>query len=152
MKMPTMGKITIGSVVLFQSLFDTIINSVQMVLDRMPQITQGYDSLASVNATLNGVSFHVPAGKCVAFVAKSGEGKSTLLNLILGLYSKQSGEILIDGIDIDDLDKNSFRRYVAVVPQNTVLFSGTLWENLVYGLNYISTARVMEEVQEKAQE
>jgi ABC-type multidrug transport system fused ATPase/permease subunit len=38
------------------------------------------------------------------------------------------------------------------VPQNTVLFSGTLWENLVYGLNYISTARVMEEVQEKAQE
>lgn len=71
------------------------------------------------------VSFHVPAGKCVAFVAKSGEGKSTLLNLILGLYSKQSGEILIDGIDIDDLDKNSFRRYVAVVPQNTVLFSGT---------------------------
>ena len=74
------------------------------------------------------------------------------MNLILGLYSKQSGEILIDGIDIDDLDKYSFRRYVAVVPQNTVLFSGTLWENLVYGLNYISTARVMEEVQEKAQE
>ena len=179
------GKITIGSVVLFQSLFDTIINSVQKVLDRMPQITQGYDSLASVNEilfekdmerngtqklpapvrgeievkdlvfsyadekepTLNGVSFHVPAGKCVAFVAKSGEGKSTLLNLILGLYSKQSGEILIDGIDIDDLDKNSFRRYVAVVPQNTVLFSGTLWENLVYGLNYISTARVMEVLQ-----
>ena len=69
------------------------------------------------------------------------------MNLILGLYSKQSGEILIDGIDIDDLDKNSFRRYVAVVPQNTVLFSGTLWENLVYGLNYISTARVMEVLQ-----
>ena len=121
------GKITIGSVVLFQSLFDTIINSVQKVLDRMPQITQGYDSLASVNEIL---------------FEKDMERNGTQK-----LPAPVRGEILIDGIDIDDLDKNSFRRYVAVVPQNTVLFSGTLWENLVYGLNYISTARVMEVLQ-----
>ncbi len=176
------GQITIGAVVLFISLFDTVINSVQKVLDQMPQLVQGYDSLRSVNEILfekdvekngtrklpqpvkggievrdlvfsydegdrpvfNGLSFSVPAGKSVAFVGRSGIGKTTLLSLILGIYSKDSGQILIDGVDIDELDKNNYRSYVAVVPQNTVLFSGTLLDNLVYGLNYVTTERVME--------
>ena len=176
------GFISIGSVVLFQSVFDMIINSVQKVLDELPQITQGYDSLVSVNeillerdierdgtlrlpepvrgeielknvtfayeddqtSVLDGVSLRIPAGGSVAFIGKSGAGKTTVMNLILGLYSRKSGEILIDGVDIDALDKNSYRRHVAVVPQYTVLFSGTLWENLVYGLKYVSTEQVMD--------
>ena len=175
------GYISVGTVVLFQSIFEMIISSVQKVLDEMPQIVQGYDSLISVNEILferdverNGtvqlpepvqgaiemrdvvfsygadqppvldkVSLSIPAGSSAAFIGKSGAGKTTLMNLILGLYAKQSGEITIDGIDIDALDKNSFRRHVAVVPQNTVLFSGTLWDNLVYGLKYVSLERVM---------
>ena len=176
------GFISIGAVVLFQSVFDMIINSVQKVLDELPQITQGYDSLVSVNeillerdierdgtlrlpepvrgeielknvtfayeddqtSVLDGVSLRIPAGGSVAFIGKSGAGKTTVMNLILGLYSRKSGEILIDGVDIDALDKNSYRRHVAVVPQYTVLFSGTLWENLVYGLKYVSTEQVMD--------
>jgi len=176
------GLISVGTVVLFQSVFEMIINSVQKVLDELPQIVQGYDSLVSVNEilferdierngavqlpepvrgaielrdvvfsydagqppVLEGVSLSIPAGSSAAFIGKSGTGKTTLMNLILGLYSKQGGEILIDGIDIDDLEKNSFRRHVAVVPQNTVLFSGTLWDNLVYGLKYVSVERVLE--------
>ena len=176
------GAISVGTVILFQSVFEMIISSVQKVLDAFPEIVQGYDSLVSVgeilyeqdvehNGTgqlpepvrgeielrdvvfsyagdrkpvLNGVSLRVPAGESAAFVGKSGAGKSTLLNLILGLYACQGGQILIDGEDINEIDKNSFRRHVAVVPQRTILFSGTLWDNLVYGLSYVSTAQVLE--------
>ena len=176
------GYISVGTVVLFQSVFEMIISSVQKVLDELPQIVQGYDSLISVNEilferdmerngtvqlpepvqgaielkdvvftydadqppVLDGVSLSIPAGGSAAFIGKSGTGKTTLMNLILGLYSKQGGEIKIDGIDIDDLEKNSFRRHIAVVPQNTVLFSGTLWDNLVYGLKYVSVERVQD--------
>ena len=176
------GSISVGTVLLFQSIFEMIIASVQKVLDTLPEIVQGYDSLISVNEilferdvehngtgqlrepvrgeielrdvvfayekdqspVLNGISMRIPAGSSAAFVGKSGAGKTTLMNLILGMYSSRSGEILIDGMNIDELDKRSYRRYVAVVPQSTVLFSGTLWENLVYGLNYASTERVLD--------
>lgn len=175
------GRISIGTVVLFQSVFEMIINSLQKVLDEMPQITQGYDSLVSVNEilleenveqngalilkkpvrgafsvrnvtfryadeaapVLDGVSFDVPAGSSAALIGSSGSGKSTMLSLLLGLETPQSGEILVDGVNLQELDKNSYRRYVAVVPQNTVLFSGTLWDNLVYGIEYASRERVM---------
>ena len=93
---------------------------------------------------LKDVSFRVPAGGSIAFIGKSGEGKTTILNLLLGLYSVWDGEILIDGVNLETLEKTAYRRCVAVVPQHTVLFSGTLWDNLVYGLNYISTERVLE--------
>ena len=90
------------------------------------------------------VNLHVLAGKSVAFVGRSGSGKSTALSLLVGLHSPQEGRITIDGMDLDKLDKNRFRRHIAVVPQTSVLFSGTLWENLVYGLKYVSVDRVME--------
>ncbi len=176
------GHIEVGTLVLFQSVFDLIINNVQRLLDSVPLITQGYDSLCSVNEilyardiehngnkrlpgpmkgeiefrnvsfgykpdrtpVLNNISFKVPAGGSAAFIGKSGEGKSTILKLILGLYSAGDGEILIDNVNLDTLEKSAYRRGIAVVPQNTVLFSGTLWDNLVYGLRYVTTDRVME--------
>jgi len=177
-----MGYIDIGTLVLFQSIFDLIVVNVQKMLEALPMISQGYDSLVSINEILysndieqNGsnvihepirgdlefknvtfsydaekepvlkdISFRVPAGGSVAFVGKSGEGKSTILNLILGLNSVQSGEILIDGMNLDDLEKTAYRHNIAVVPQNTVLFSGTLWDNLVYGMGFVSPDQVME--------
>lgn len=180
------GRIDVGTLVLFQSVFDLIINNIQKILDAVPLITQGYDSLFSVNELLysrdieqNGtkllptpvrggiefrnvsfcyeettgsilrdVSFKVPAGRSVAFVGESGQGKTTILNLILGLYCAKSGEILIDGINIDQLEKSAYRRYVAVVPQNTTLFSGTLWDNLVCGLSYVTAGEVMEVIRQ----
>ena len=60
------------------------------------------------------------------------------------MYAQQKGKILIDGIDLNNLEKNSYRSHVAVVPQNTVLFSGTLWDNLVYGLSYVTTEQVLD--------
>jgi len=171
----------IGSVVLFLSLFDMMIATIQRSMDAAPQITQGLDSLHSIHEllsaqsmertgtrrlprpirgeiamedlvfrydadkppVLDGVNLRIPAGKCVALVGPSGNGKTTILNLILGLYARQSGSLLIDGVDIDELDKNHFRHSVAVVPQTPILFSGTLWDNLTGGMEYVSTAQVM---------
>jgi len=90
------------------------------------------------------LSFRIPAGKSVAFIGPSGSGKSTIMNLITGLLQKESGEILIDGVEIDRIRKSSYRRQIAVVPQKTVLFAGTLWENLVYGQNYVTHDDVTE--------
>lgn len=107
-------------------------------------VSFSYDDGAE--SVLKDISFRVPPGGSAAFVGKSGEGKTTLLNLILGLYNAQSGEILIDGKNLNTLEKAAYRRSIAVVPQTTVLFSGTLWDNLVYGLRYVSAEKVMDVV------
>ncbi len=93
---------------------------------------------------LNNLSFKIPAGKSVAFIGKSGSGKTTIMNLLTGLLQKDSGEILIDGVEIEDIKKNSFRRQIAVVPQKTTLFAGSLWDNLVYGQTIVTYDEVCE--------
>ena len=74
----------------------------------------------------------VPAGSSVAFVGPSGAGKSTLLSLLMGFCRPDAGRILVDDIDLRDMDLKSYRSQIAVVPQNTILFSGTLRDNIAY--------------------
>ena len=74
----------------------------------------------------------VPAGSSVAFVGPSGAGKSTLLSLLMGFCRPGAGRILVDDIDLRDMDLKSYRSQIAVVPQNTILFSGTLRDNIAY--------------------
>ena len=74
----------------------------------------------------------VPAGSSVAFVGPSGAGKSTLLSLLMGFCRPDAGRILVDDIDLRDMDLKSYRSQIAVVPQNTILFSGTLRANIAY--------------------
>ncbi|NLP83287.1 ABC transporter ATP-binding protein [Microbacterium sp. CFH 90308] len=81
------------------------------------------------------VSLDIPAGQTVAFVGSSGSGKSTMLNLVLGFVRPTSGRILLDGADMQDLDLRAVRRFVSVVPQESVLFEGTIRENIAYGLD-----------------
>lgn len=83
--------------------------------------------------TLQDVSFHVPAGKVVAIVGPSGAGKSTIVNLLARFYDPVRGAILLDGRDVRDFALQSFRRQIGIVPQETILFSGTLEDNLRYG-------------------
>ncbi len=83
---------------------------------------------------LNGLSLKVNPGETIAFVGESGSGKSTAINLVTGFYFPTLGTLKIDGISIKDIDLHSYRQHIAVVPQNSVLFSGTVRENITYGL------------------
>ncbi|MDE2345337.1 MAG: ABC transporter ATP-binding protein/permease [Gammaproteobacteria bacterium] len=91
---------------------------------------------------LHGVSFPVPAGSKVAVVGPSGAGKSTLARLLFRFYDAGSGRILIDGQDIRDVTRDSLRRNIGIVPQDTVLFNDTIYYNIVYGRPDASRAEV----------
>jgi ATP-binding cassette, subfamily B, bacterial MsbA len=94
------------------------------------QVVLQYEGAAS--PALNGLSLHVPAGQTVALVGSSGAGKSTVVSALLRFANPQSGRILIDGQDIDDLKLSSLRRHFAVVSQDIVLFDGSVAQNVAY--------------------
>ena len=83
-----------------------------------------------VKPVLNKVSCDFAAGSFIGIVGQSGSGKSTMMKLLPRLYSPQSGKILIDGYDIDKVELYSLRRQIGIVPQDPLLFSGTVAENI----------------------
>ena len=83
--------------------------------------------------TLNDISFDAPAGSIVAIVGPTGAGKTTLASLLPRFYQPAGGHIRIDGIDIQDLTMASLRRQISLVPQEPMLFSGTIADNIRYG-------------------
>ena len=99
--------------------------------------------------TIRGVSLSVNPGDCVAFVGSSGCGKSTMINMIIGFLQPTGGVFKLDGKPIDALDLSAYRHFISVVPQNTVLFKGTIKENILYGVEGISDKR-FEEILEAA--
>ena len=82
------------------------------------------------NKVLKGIDFKINSGETVAFVGKSGAGKSTIFNLICKLYNAQSGSIKIDGIDINELDKDSIRGNITIISQDPYIFNMSIKENL----------------------
>ncbi|WP_282167264.1 ABCB family ABC transporter ATP-binding protein/permease [Shewanella japonica] len=82
---------------------------------------------------LKDVSFSIPAGQKVAVVGESGAGKSTLIKLLFRFYDVDSGLITIDGQDIRQLTQQALRQSIAIVPQDTVLFNDTIYNNILYG-------------------
>ncbi len=82
---------------------------------------------------LDGVSFEAHPGELVALVGPTGAGKTTVANLIPRLFEKQGGRILIDGVDVSRYGLRSLRRQVALVPQQPILFTGTIADNIRYG-------------------
>ncbi|HEX4891265.1 MAG TPA: ABC transporter transmembrane domain-containing protein [Alphaproteobacteria bacterium] len=82
---------------------------------------------------LNNISFTIAPGETVALVGPSGAGKSTLLQLLLRFYDPAAGSITLDGVDITKADPRAVRRRIAIVPQNTIIFSTTARENIRYG-------------------
>lgn len=82
---------------------------------------------------LKDISFTANAGETVALVGSSGSGKSTIANLILRFYNPIKGQILFDGQNIDEIDLTLLRQQIAYVPQEVILFAGTIAENIAYG-------------------
>lgn len=84
---------------------------------------------------LKGISFIAKSGEITAIIGSTGSGKSTLVNLIPRFYDVTSGRILIDGVDISELTQEELRAKIGLVPQEAILFSGTIAENISFGNN-----------------
>jgi ABC-type multidrug transport system fused ATPase/permease subunit len=93
---------------------------------------------------LRGVSFLVPAGKQVALVGSSGSGKSTIASLIQRFYIPTAGEIRFDNRAASEFDLTDLRRHMAFVPQEVILFGGTIYDNIAYGAPGASEQEVRE--------
>lgn len=97
---------------------------------------------------LNDLTFDVKSGETIAFVGESGAGKSTIMNLLLGFGFPQSGVLKIDGKDITQINLKSYRKQLAVVPQNTILFSGSIRDNILYGTGNVSEEKLKRVIDE----
>ncbi|MFJ5762466.1 ABC transporter ATP-binding protein [Neobacillus sp. NPDC093182] len=166
------GSITPAEVVMYQTYFTTVVNSVSSIITLIPTIAKGLESVNSIGEILTAgevenhenkpkikqidgnfslqqvcyrypnsdqtilqdINLEVKQGETVAFVGESGSGKSTILNLLIGFIQPTEGKILLDGYDMSSIDLRSFRHHLAVVPQSTILFSGTILQNITYGM------------------
>ncbi len=111
-------------------------------------ISFNYPSRPDLNV-LNNISFAAEQGQQIAIVGPSGTGKSTVTNLLLGFYNAQSGHILIDGKPSTDYPLTYLRSQMALVPQDVILFGGTIGENILYG-RPTATKDEVEEAAKKA--
>ena len=98
---------------------------------------------------IDNFNLNVEPGECIAFVGASGCGKSTIMNMIIGFLKPVSGVMKIDGKDIEMLNLEDYRKFIAVVPQNSILFTGTIRENILYGMKNVSEER-LQDIMDKA--
>lgn len=131
------------------------VNSIgEVLLEEDIEHNEGKKKLANVNGrfefkdikfkyknteknVLEGLNLVVNPGETIALVGESGAGKSTILNLVIGFYGATEGQLLVDGEDITEIDLRSYRRHLAVVPQTSILFSGSIKENIIYGMEHV---------------
>jgi ATP-binding cassette subfamily B (MDR/TAP) protein 1 len=95
----------------------------------------------------NGFSLRVPNGTTMALVGQSGSGKSTVVSLVERFYDPQSGEVLIDGVDIRRMNLGWIRGKIGLVSQEPVLFSSTIRENIAYGKDNLTTEEIKRAIE-----
>jgi ATP-binding cassette subfamily B multidrug efflux pump len=141
---------------------------VNQILDTVPEVQDTPDALAlpersrgevvlqdvsfhyngtGDEAVLNGVNLVAEAGQTVAILGATGAGKSTLVNLVPRFYDVSAGRILIDGLDVRQIEQDSLLAHVGIVPQETILFSGTVRDNIRYGRPEASDEEVIAAAQ-----
>lgn len=98
----------------------------------------------TTKGSLDRINFVIQPGEKVGIIGKNGSGKTTLQKLILGLYSPTEGSVLIDGIDINQIDPADLRRNIGYVPQDVVLFKGTVRENIVQKAPYVNDIQIIK--------
>jgi ABC-type multidrug transport system fused ATPase/permease subunit len=108
-------------------------------------ITFAYPTRQDIDV-LKSISFHIGAGQKIALVGYSGAGKSTIVQLLLRYYATDRGYISVDGKDIRQYDILSYRQNIGIVPQDVILFGGTIRENIAYG----KPSATNEEIQQAA--
>lgn len=106
-------------------------------------IAFSYDKKTQV---LKGLNLTVNPGETVALVGESGAGKSTILNMVIGFNKPDEGQIYLDGKDMDTLNLRTYRKHIAVVPQTSILFSGTIRDNITYGLRKVTEEQLWEAI------
>ena len=162
--------ISLGDIVLYQSMFSSLSAYVTILANALPQIGAGAEAFESISEIMNSrevecnsgkfnppeingeikfenVSYRYPGceqdvihnfsldvkkGECIAVVGASGSGKSTIMNLIIGFMQPTEGKIYIDGKDLSEYELSEYRHYLSVVPQASILFTGTIRENITY--------------------
>jgi ATP-binding cassette subfamily B protein len=112
---------------------------------RFEGVTFAYS--AEAEAAVADIQLTIAPGECLALVGASGAGKSTMMQLLIGFRRPQQGRILFDGVPMEELDMRAVRQFVSVVPQQTMLFSGSIRENILYGLEQVPDEKLMEVVQ-----
>lgn len=179
------GIIKIGDITFYQSSFTTVVNQFSALINLLPILTKGLESVSSIGEILvsedveqnegkaemealkgsysfknvkfayrnskepilDGINMEIKQGETIALVGESGSGKTTMLNLLIGFITPVDGRLLVDGMDIMDLNLRSYRRFISVVPQMPVLFTGTIRENIIYGLEDVAEEQVVHAVE-----
>ena len=93
---------------------------------------------------VDGVSFNIGTGETVAIVGQTGSGKSSLVSLIARFYEVNSGGVFVDGYDVRSVTLHSLRKQIGIVPQDPILFTGTIEENIRFGNPDVSREGVVE--------
>jgi ATP-binding cassette subfamily B protein len=94
-----------------------------------------YTPPKQTNPVYTGLNLIIPPKQAIAIMGSIGSGKSTAAKLLVRLQKHQSGQILVNGVDVAELDVNNLRNHIIYVPQHPILFNRTLWENISYGLD-----------------
>lgn len=179
------GLIKVGDVTFYQSSFTTVVNQFSALINLLPILTKGLESVSSIGEVLSsdeieenegkeellslrgeyafkqvsfsypgsskevlhGLDFTVKQGETIALVGESGSGKTTILNMLIGFILPSGGQLMLDGKDMKGLNLRTYRRFLSVVPQTPVLFTGTVRENITYGLEHVSEERIAQAVE-----
>ena len=99
-------------------------------------------------SALQGIDLTVEAGETIALVGPSGAGKSTLVSLVIGFLRPTGGRILLDEEDMNQLDLRTYRQFVSVVAQETILFEGTVRDNILYGAELVDETRLRQAIRD----
>ena len=179
------GLIKVGVVTFYQSSFTTVVNQFSALINLLPILTKGLESVSSIGEVLSsdeieenegkeellslrgeyafkqvsfsypgsskevlhGLDFTVKQGETIALVGESGSGKTTILNMLIGFILPSGGQLMLDGKDMKGLNLRTYRRFLSVVPQTPVLFTGTVRENITYGLEHVSEEQIAQAVE-----
>lgn len=179
------GLIKVGDVTFYQSSFTTVVNQFSALINLLPILTKGLESVSSIGEVLSsdeieenegkeellslrgeyafkqvsfsypgsskevlhGLDFTVKQGETIALVGESGSGKTTILNMLIGFIMPSGGQLMLDGKDMKGLNLRTYRRFLSVVPQMPVLFTGTVRENITYGLEHVSEEQIAQAVE-----